>query len=619
MPGPFYFAWVNATDKVWNPSFAREDEDIFSFTLEHTEGEFAAIQATIRNPRIGLLAPGRKVWAWFSWLDGIQVRPLFFGRLVGIPSDIHAELVQLEFSARPKDYVTQKEALAASLRVAPYYDEIWLDEQRRLDPDVVLEARPELWHTDRITHVLTTSDVLVGEDGTYDFPNNRVFYDSVKITLNQVPLRNVEVEAKVTWVQSAIGSVEVGSIIHAYWPNKDPMNRMITSFSGDGLLGSWPQPEQAIGGGWSVGYSTVKPLQGLVVADEMQALEVEHGVLTPVNVPKGSIVIPTVRSLVFFAWFLESIVVPLWWLKCAMTAEYDAKRNRGETVKFKLSTDVQPIVTLAEDDDKLLLTLNSVDVGMPIDPKNPASEIPIGDVRRRSFIPTDRGRQALEYLITLARANLVARSRAVEIEFDCLFNDAINLSCRMNGMVHDPRLPGGQAIGKIIAYSFGLDGESGGPFGKVTLGCPIGYGNAVVTNPGNPLYIEDGYIANTMYERDGEIVAVGAGDLAYTVPHDNPQDDGLDFIRGFTGKEMVKGVSIVNGPIVQEDKINQYRNKPNVVVDQAGVIEVLQKYPTTVTLDFVPLTGGPFETPYDIELTKLVIPQGINLEAPSTP
>jgi hypothetical protein len=59
----------------------------------------------VRNPRIGLLAPGRKQWAWLSWLDDRNptagVTPLFFGRLVGVPQQIARQPVTLNFMARP--------------------------------------------------------------------------------------------------------------------------------------------------------------------------------------------------------------------------------------------------------------------------------------------------------------------------------------------------------------------------------------------------------------------------------------------------------------------------------------------------------------------------------------
>ena len=147
----FYFAWADASETAFGPQHHVEDEEVFAFKVEHAEGEFASLSVEIRNPRIGLLAPARKTWAWLSWDNGTTVVPLFFGRLVGVPSDLHQEVVTLAFTARPADYNAQKLALAETLKVAPYWDPIWIDPDQRDDPDVVLEARSQLWHIDRVT------------------------------------------------------------------------------------------------------------------------------------------------------------------------------------------------------------------------------------------------------------------------------------------------------------------------------------------------------------------------------------------------------------------------------------------------------------------------------------
>ena len=96
MPGPFFFAWADATETTFGPEHQVEDEEVFSFRVEHAEGEFARLSIDIKNPRIGLLAPARKTWAWLSWNNGTEVIPLFFGRLVGVPSDLHQEIVTLD-------------------------------------------------------------------------------------------------------------------------------------------------------------------------------------------------------------------------------------------------------------------------------------------------------------------------------------------------------------------------------------------------------------------------------------------------------------------------------------------------------------------------------------------
>ena len=127
MPGPFYFAWVEAGEAFDAVQHAREDEDIFEFRVEQNEGEFASLTLSVKNPRIGLLAAGRKVWAWLSWDSGAGVVPLFFGRLVGVPTDVNRELVTLAFTARPADFVDRKAAKAETLKVRPYYDPVWIN------------------------------------------------------------------------------------------------------------------------------------------------------------------------------------------------------------------------------------------------------------------------------------------------------------------------------------------------------------------------------------------------------------------------------------------------------------------------------------------------------------
>ena len=94
------------------------------------------------------------------------------------------------------------------------------------------------------------------------------------------------------------------------------------------------------------------------------------------------------------------------------------------------------------------------------------------------YFPTDRGKQSMQHGICRARAKLRKRSRAVEISFDTPFEVAAQLSCRMNGVVSDIRIPGGKAFGKVTSYKLLANGDDGTFIGNVTLGCAIG--NAAV-------------------------------------------------------------------------------------------------------------------------------------------
>ena len=113
-------------------------------------------------------------------------------------------------------------------------------EDKRADPDVVLEARAELWNVDRITHALTSSDVLVGEDGNEDFLASEVPYDSVSVRLNQPPLRSVSIDGTVNWTQAGKGAFDVKRNAH------------FLTYTGDGLISDWPKTGASLGGGWEV-------------------------------------------------------------------------------------------------------------------------------------------------------------------------------------------------------------------------------------------------------------------------------------------------------------------------------------------------------------------------------
>lgn len=147
---------MDASESVFGPEHLVEDEKVLSIEIEHSEGDFPSLSIVIKNPRIGLLAPARKTWVWLSHGG----TPLFFGRLVGVPSNINQNAVTLEFVARPADYAAQKSTLAGSLRVLPYYDPVFITPDAQADPDTVLEARPAMWHIDRTTLAVTTSHTV---------------------------------------------------------------------------------------------------------------------------------------------------------------------------------------------------------------------------------------------------------------------------------------------------------------------------------------------------------------------------------------------------------------------------------------------------------------------------
>jgi len=226
--------------------------------------------------------------------------------------------------------------------------------------------------------------------------------------------------------------------------------------------------------------------------------------------------------------------------------------------------------------------------------------------------------------------------RAVTVSWDCSFERAKQLSCRKNAVLHDPRLPGGQALGKIVKYSLALDGESGKPIGHVEIACSIGYGGSVLPVAGEPTYVEIGYVDDGYQFIDGEVVPLDAGDIAYTVPVDAPNDDGVHFPLTYSRAILVNAthgsadvqaaainalaeapVTVFSGPTGTQEQIDAIVNRSTEVPRQ--VEELLKANSVWQEIKLRNLDTGPFETAYEIELTPLELPLGINLEAASAP
>jgi hypothetical protein len=590
----FYFAWVDPGTAFNAGTHSVEDEEIFSFEIVHSEGDFAQLQIDIRNPRANLLDPSRKLWAWLSQ-DGTA---LFFGRLVASPEDIQNEIVRLTFLARPATYEADKEALAESLRTLPYFDPIWLDENRLADPDVVLEARSELWHIDRTTHVLTTSNITVGEDGTVVLNAGDHFYDDLRFTYGAPPLRRVSVKATVNWDQVAVGTLDMTKELLAAFQTAGSPPGVVSSYTGQGLEADWPKANSNLRGGWTIGPDiSLRRADGSGRPSRSKIVKVRN-ITGGATVEAGDLaqqVLEVPGKAKFFIWeFYPTFPV-----------DYDVKRKRVEVVTFTLEADVQALVVDPGEDEEFLITLQTKSVGEP-DLTDEYSEPAIGDVRRNSYMKTPRGHQSFQYLMLLARAKLLARARAVEIEIGCPFATGVNLSCRKNVQVFDPRLPNGSAIGKIIEYRLTATGD-GEQRCKIVIGCTIGEGNTLIINPGTGTYCDASYCGNDYQQFTGAQIGVANDEMAYDSYDDVPiPDDGINFLN-LKAQDVITSFQVFNGESAQQSVLN------TTFQDIPAAVEALNAAFTEAELVLRPLTGGPFQTNFDVTVSDLKIPKTIEL------
>lgn len=578
----FFFAWVAPTETTFGLEHQVEDEKIVGIALTHQEGQFAKIDITVKNPRTGLLAPGRDQWAWLSYCDPQNptagVAPLFFGRIVGVPQQVQGNAIALTFLARPAAYDTIKRALAESMRVAPYWDPIFVAADKRDDPDTVLEGYTHAWHIDRVTHEVTASDILNGEDGLIDFDDDFI---SLDISYSQPPLASVKVSAEVNWAQAAAGTVDfTKQLVDAFKAAGSGDGHSIKSLTGDGLMLDYPEKDDRIGSGWTFGDGSIVRTDGVVVPANFQQVIMTNGT--------GSF--------------------PIWAMKPVFLADYEVSRNRQETLSFTLQADCQALVTDPEGEDITEIKVSG-DADEPIDEANTENPfgLPISDVRNRAYLPTPRGRQSLEFLICLARRVILERARAIAITVTVPFSAGLALSCRKNARVSDAHIPGGQATGKIIGYS--LTASNGQMQASVTIGCSIGKGNTVGTLTGTPVYVEEGYVDTGYQLYDGQTFMPVAGEVSYEeFGQILPNDDGVDFFV-MDPATLVQQITIVNPLPTQQAVLSAF--KPDI----SAAINALNQVFTEVDGDFKPLKGGPFITNYPITVSALAVPKTIDLEA----
>lgn len=537
----YYFAWVANGNTAFGVAHHIADADVFSFEITHQEGDFPALTLEVKNPRVGLLSDGREQWAWLSWKKpDNSVVPLFHGRLIGVPRDLGHGIITLEFTARPANYEQQKKALAATLRVPPTWDPIFVDpdELKLLDSDSVLDARPQLWHIGRTDKLVTVSHILIPEDGQIIIDQNVMLEESLNVSYGQEPIRHAHVEATISWNQFAKGVIDLTGKVVAAFGAVGSGSYHVSTYTGGGTTGleaTWPKFGDSIGAGWSVYESRTVLLSGTGTPESFIETKIDPANAVP---EEGDITIEDWWATSFEgydywyqkavdAWIAEQIAAGvrparfyLWVLHPTFKVQYEATRQKKEVLSFDVLADIQNLIT--DDAPKITdIPVSSNAVTEPVDPG-----IPIGDASRRSYFNTARGKRSVDYLLCLVRARMLFAARAVEVSFEVPFEIGVGLSCRKGAVVTSGLLPGGQCEGKIIGYTLRLD--DGALTANCTIGCSIGRGEPLPgTDPGVETYVS-GYVVGYRYMAGADIGSI-PGELTYKDFHVKPVDDEIDF------------------------------------------------------------------------------------------
>lgn len=550
----FFIALVEDENTVFDPvTHARRDLDFLGLTFEHEETSFAVLRVTTRNPlgvggsyALGLLRPGQPRWCLFSWsLGGATPTLLMRGRLMGLPSDIFGARITIDYQARPSDFVAQKEALADGMRTLPWWDPSFYDEQQRNNVDLVLESRSAVWYVRPDTLEVSASDVLIGEGGVEVFLETEHRRDGLGLSLAGLATLSVAMDVELSWTQRAKGSVSIGFATVSYTLDAD----------------SYPKAGATFGEGWTVRsasvaephtFETRQVQSGSDITIEWwdgaktnQKTTVSDDVVEGPGVELPSILTNYTTSSSYSegkltSWNVETAstsgLVPLHSVVASYEVGYDAARPRKEHVTYTLRADVQPTITLPENDEPERLEMKTSDLSEFVD-----GAAPIGDPRRRSYVATERGQQALFYTLLVARARLRRAARVADLTYQPFLSRLGDLRLDKNATVHHWQLPGGSATGKITKFTLTVQPpteSSGGQTSlSVTVGCAPGNGGVLAGADGSPTYAETDYCGEDYQEFDDRVLVFN-DDVGLTVPLFSSDDDGLDFISGLSGANI---------------------------------------------------------------------------------
>jgi hypothetical protein len=314
-----------------------------------------------------------------------------------------------------------------------------------------------------------------------------------------------------------------------------------------------------------------------------------------------------------------------------MSIAINAGADRKEAVSLTVTSDLQPVLKDPDDDsDSETIDLNAADVSECPEPTS--TDAPTGpdapiivDPGRGQYITTDRGLQSVQYMIAVARARLCVGARCVNVTWECPFGSAVNLSCRKTARIIDDRIPGGEALGKIITYSLRGDGISGEFRGSITIACAVGLGNAISISDGTADYVDESYVDD--YQTfSGQVIALPSGDIGYSPPLLTAGGGGLAFPN--RGDLVIRDEIItISGDDLAEVVPNTSRQaslgNAQLIADlmemsAKKITNELASRQVWREIELLDLSNQDSEASFSVPTTPLVIPRQIDLTADIT-
>lgn len=586
-----YFAWTPQKETFDPHRHQRHDLEIFHIEVTQQESDVARASLLVQNTLQDLTTFTDKKHAIISTKNASgEAICLFQGHLQG-PVKIDGNCVLLELTAAPEDVDKQLQDLMRHHKGDP----LFVPAHKEESPAESLKSQSAVLYFDRLGHTVSLSDLF---EGRHFLDLNQNFYgDSLQLKSGAQPLESVEITLEVQWIQRMRSYASLSRKIASAFPEK-----IINTFTGKNFAKKWPKTGQSLrNSGYWVAVSHLEEITpprtgGLnLYPTTSSPLWVQHKDNTPT------------QAYVKRSWFKGRLILG-----------WSYKQKRTERLTFTLKQQFHDFFKEASAPlEKIHLTLGEIspkisypfwhphkryDLGFKIQDEGKIyrclqshrskdtfskdsalwifeKNIPtaLGPQSRSSFFVTDRGVQAFEYALEIAKTHLAYRARALQVSFCGSWEDLCQISLDHTIRLQDRRLPGGSVRGKVIAYAIIAEGKTGERRVEVTLAVSIGSGKTSEDTPkGIPAYAVD-YM---------EEPSVAKGSLKYARYDTQTPQDPFATVHRLSHHAMIKSLRLKNKAQDQEAYLRE-QQYPQGNIDHS----ILKDHVTEIHLSLNPLSS----------------------------
>jgi hypothetical protein len=556
--GKIYFAAIDPGDTYDALIHSVENEIVLNLRISQAESEFARAEIEIENPGEGLLNPLRKTRCFISIENPSGLPKLIFsGRILGYPTDITQETVRLQYIAQPDDWETQQQTFLDTLKVDPYYNELFISEDRRNDPAEILSGRTALLYWDRVTNTVALSDIV--EDGVFYDLGSAPLFDSVSFDIGDPPITDVNVNIEAQWIQSGVGVVDAGAAIKQEFGS--PVGNQINTLTPYSFEDAWRGV--TLPRGYSIQESVLTPVANSFGLSQAN-LKSANSVVNATDFPRANGDTTGQRTVSVARVYYDASLI--------LDAVYQQKRR--ETASFTLHAVTQDFALKAKQVKDLFIRIqNPTETAQAqiLDEKKPSFFWDKGTADLTAF-----GRLAIEHGLARARAVVTKSARIIETTFETDLRDVIDLTVNDTVRFTDSRFPGGSIRGKVISYSFSVS-EGGGYGAEITIASMIGTGIDSVPT-GDP---DETTILSTIY--NNEFGAATMTSAIHYTPAVPTISEPIDVEQMEIDDQYLITNTTVNNPGNVQDGLFAAES---VTLAGAGRVDlVLLNNPTSVTVD----------------------------------